>query len=57
LARFNQVTYDAGTKTVQVGAGLIWDDIYAALEPKGVNVVGGRSSGVGIAGFSLGGGQ
>ncbi|KAJ3552015.1 hypothetical protein NM688_g4382 [Phlebia brevispora] len=56
MSRFSEVAYDATTQTVDVGAGLIWDDVYAALEPLGVNVVGGRVSGVGVAGFSLGGG-
>jgi len=35
---------------------MIWDDVYAALEPHGVTVVGGRVPGVGVAGFTLGGG-
>lgn len=56
MARFNQVVYNASTQTATIGAGLIWDDVYAALEPHGVNVVGGRVSGVGVAGFTLGGG-
>ena len=56
LTRFKQVDYDAEAQTVTFGAGLIWDDIYAALEPFGVIVVGGRASGVGAAGFTLGGG-
>ena len=33
------------------------DDVYAALEPFNVSVVGGRVSGVGVAGFTLGGGE
>lgn len=57
MLRFNEVTYDAAAQTVTVGAGLLWDDVYAALEPHGVNVVGGRVSGVGVAGFTLGGGE
>ncbi|KAG1748461.1 FAD dependent oxidoreductase [Suillus paluster] len=36
--------------------GLVWDDVYAALEPYGVNVVGIRVPGVGVACFTLGGG-
>lgn len=56
MTRFSEVVYDAGSQTVDVGSGLVWDDVYAQLEPHGVNVVGGRSSGVGVAGFSLGGG-
>lgn len=57
MSRFSEVVYDAAAQTVTVGAGLIWDDVYAALEPHGVNVVGGRVSGVGVAGFTLGGGM
>ena len=56
IARFSEVTYDAAAGTATVGAGLIWDDVYAALAPLGVNVVGGRVTGVGVAGFTLGGG-
>ena len=53
---FSEVEYDASSQTAEVGAGLVWDDVYAALEPFAVNVVGGRVSGVGVAGFTLGGG-
>ena len=57
MTRFNEVTYHADNQTATVGAGLVWDDVYSGLEPHGVNVVGGRVTGVGVAGFSLGGGQ
>ncbi|KAJ8514775.1 hypothetical protein ONZ45_g7719 [Pleurotus djamor] len=56
MSRFNKVVYSPETQTVTYGAGLLWDDVYAALEPYAVNVVGGRVSGVGVAGFTLGGG-
>ncbi|KAF8188904.1 hypothetical protein K438DRAFT_1936224 [Mycena galopus ATCC 62051] len=56
MTRFSGVTYDAASGTATIGTGLIWDDVYTALEPFGVNVVGGRVSGVGVAGFTLGGG-
>ncbi|KAG9313985.1 hypothetical protein JVU11DRAFT_4761 [Chiua virens] len=56
MHRFTDVVYDPTTQTVVIGAGLIWDDVYAALEPYGVNVAGGRVSGIGVAGFTLGGG-
>ena len=36
--------------------GLVWDDVYASLEKYNVSVVGGRVSGIGVAGFALGGG-
>ncbi|KAH9955285.1 hypothetical protein BGW80DRAFT_368239 [Lactifluus volemus] len=42
--------------TVDVGAGLTWDQIYATLIPLGLTVVGGRISTVGVAGLTLGGG-
>ena len=47
MYRFSDVKYDAASQTAEIGAGLIWDDVYAALEPHGVNVVGGRVTGVG----------
>ena len=56
MSRFSEVVYDSTTHTVTMGAGLAWDDVYAALEPHGVNVVGGRLPGVGVAGLTLGGG-
>ena len=56
MYRFSDVKYDAASQTAEIGAGLIWDDVYAALEPHGVNVVGGRVTGVGVAGSTLGGG-
>ncbi|KAJ7091867.1 FAD dependent oxidoreductase [Mycena belliarum] len=56
MTRFASVQYNADSQTVDIGAGLRWDDVYAALAPFGVNVVGGRVSGVGVAGLTLGGG-
>jgi hypothetical protein len=57
MYRFSDVVYNPGSQTADIGAGLIWDDVYAALESHGVNVVGGRVSGVGVAGLTLGGGS
>ncbi|PBK61220.1 FAD-binding domain-containing protein [Armillaria solidipes] len=56
MTRFNEVAYDPTTQTVVIGAGNIWDDIYEILNAQGVNVLGGRVTGVGVAGFTLGGG-
>lgn len=56
MSKFNKVTYSSTKHTAMVGAGLIWDDVYAALEPHNVSVVGGRVHGVGVAGFTLAGG-
>ncbi|KAG8738990.1 hypothetical protein FRC11_000996, partial [Ceratobasidium sp. 423] len=63
LFKLSGVTYneaplaaDGSVGTVEFGSGLVWDTVYAALEPYGVNVVGGRVTGVGVGGFTLGGG-
>ncbi|PBK85371.1 FAD dependent oxidoreductase [Armillaria gallica] len=56
MTRFNEVTYDPATQTAVIGAGNIWDDVYEILDAQGVNVVGGRVTGIGVAGFTLGGG-
>lgn len=57
MTRFSEVTYDADTQTATIGTGLIWDEVYSALEPFNVSVVGGRVPGLGVAGLTLGGGM
>lgn len=57
MSRFNSTKVDFTSGTVEVGAGLTWGQVYAALEPTGVNVVGGRAPEVGVAGLTLGGGE
>jgi FAD/FMN-containing dehydrogenase len=57
MSRFNKTKVNSRSGTVEVGAGLTWDQVYATLEPTGVNVVGGRVPGVGVAGLTLGGGE
>ena len=56
MSRFNHLSYDTEAQTADIGAGLRWDAVYELLNPKGVTVLGGRTSGVGVAGFILGGG-
>ncbi|KAL9932178.1 hypothetical protein V8E36_008950 [Tilletia maclaganii] len=56
MTRFNEVSYDKSQGIVKYGSGLVWDDVYTGLEKYDVKVTGGRVSGVGVAGFSLGGG-
>ncbi|TFK52879.1 FAD-binding domain-containing protein [Heliocybe sulcata] len=56
LTRFSEVTYNADSSTATIGAGNVWDNVYDVLEEEGVIVVGGRVTGVGVAGFTLGGG-
>ncbi len=56
MTRFNETMVNSACGTVEIGAGLIWDQVYATLNGTGVNVVGGRIPGVGVAGLTLGGG-
>ncbi len=57
MYRFNNVACDPESGTANVGTGLVWDDVYAALAPYNVSVLGARVSGVGVGGFVLGGGK
>ena len=56
MSRFNHVIYHEKNGTVDIGSGLIWDDVFKQLEPYNISVVGGRISGVGVGGLLLGGG-
>ncbi|KAI0290493.1 FAD-binding domain-containing protein [Russula brevipes] len=56
MSRFNETKVNSAIGTVEVGPGLTWDQVYAELDPTGVNVIGGRVPGVGVAGLILGGG-
>lgn len=56
LTRFSDVVINEN-ETVDIGAGLSWTDVYAAIVPKGINVVGGRQNGYGVSGLTLGGGE
>jgi FAD/FMN-containing dehydrogenase len=57
MTRFNDTKVNLASGTVDVGPGLTWDQVYEVLKPTGVNVVGGRIPGVGVAGLTLGGGK
>jgi hypothetical protein len=57
MTRFNETKVNSKYGTVEVGAGLTWDRVYETLGPMGVNVIGGRVPGVGVAGLTLGGGE
>lgn len=42
---------------MHVGAGCLFEELYRALEPHSLNIVGGSGlAGVGVAGWMLGGG-
>ena len=57
MTRFNDIVINMDSQTVDIGAGLTWTDVYTYLVPRGVNAVGGRVHGVGVAGILLGGGK
>jgi len=56
MYKFSEVVYHPENGTADIGTGLVWDDVYSVLQPHNVSVVGGRVTGVGVAGFTLGGG-
>ncbi|KAF8964475.1 FAD-binding domain-containing protein [Flammula alnicola] len=56
LSRFNGVVYNATAGTARVGTGQKSEEAYHALEPFNVSIAAGRVSGVGVGGFTLGGG-
>lgn len=57
LINFNQVAVSANKKETAVGAGNIWHDVYNYLQPKGLTVIGGRVSAIGVGGLTTGGGM
>ncbi|KAH9017326.1 FAD dependent oxidoreductase [Lactarius deliciosus] len=56
MTRFNNIELNNATGTVDAGSGVTLDQVYAALDSTGVNIVGGRIPTVGISGLTLGGG-
>ena len=58
MKQFNQIVYNKDTRTLDVGAGVTWSEIYkffATSEYTTLGVVGG-SPAVGVSGWLLGGG-
>jgi FAD/FMN-containing dehydrogenase len=56
MKHFQKIVYHENNQTVDMGAGVIWDDVHRILDGYNVNVIGGQVSGVGVAGLILGGG-
>jgi hypothetical protein len=56
LSLFNEVTPAEAGKSVAIGAGCKWINVYRTLEKHGLAVAGGRNSAVGVTGLTLGGG-
>ena len=55
LGLFCDVTPSEDGSNVAIGAGAKWMDVSKALDEKGLAVVGGRNSAVGVGGLTLGG--
>lgn len=53
LSLFCDVTPAADGSTVTLGAGAKWIDVYKTLDEKGLIVMGGRNSPVGVGGLTL----
>ncbi|KAL4908039.1 hypothetical protein BDW74DRAFT_189345 [Aspergillus multicolor] len=52
----NEITLNKDKSVASIGPGNNWGQVYKALEPHGVTVVGGRMSDIGVGGLLTGGG-
>ena len=57
LQSMQTTTLSDDNTTASVQPGAKWGDVYAALDPQGYAIPGGRASDVGVAGLTLGGGN
>jgi hypothetical protein len=55
-SQMNSVTVDPSTRRAIVGPGTLWADVCAASAPFGLMGLAGASPGVGVIGYTLGGG-
>lgn len=55
LSLFREVTPSEDRRCVIIGVGAKWMDVSTVLDEKGLAVVGGRNSAVGVGGLTLGG--
>jgi FAD/FMN-containing dehydrogenase len=53
LSLFCEVTPAVDESTVTIGTGAKWIDVYKVLDKKGLIVMGGRNSPVGVGGLTL----
>ncbi|RVX75582.1 hypothetical protein B0A52_00935 [Exophiala mesophila] len=56
LQRLKQITISSDKKTVAIGPGNVWHDVYGALQSSNIAVIGGRVADIGVGGLTLGGG-
>lgn len=55
LEKLNSLSLSSDKKTVTIGPGNRWQNVYEYLEPYGLTTLGGRTPVVGVGGFVLGG--
>lgn len=55
MTRFNETKANSEDGIVEVDPGLTWDQVCTAINLSGVDVIGCRIPGVGVAGLTLGG--
>ncbi|KAM0525765.1 hypothetical protein ACHAPE_000476 [Trichoderma viride] len=56
LSRLNSIEVSEDRKTVSIGPGAKWEQVYDKLDAIGLSVAGCRSAPVGVGGLTLGGG-
>ncbi|MCJ1405575.1 hypothetical protein MMC11_008803 [Xylographa trunciseda] len=56
MQKLNQITLSSDHTVASLGPGGRWGDVYQALDPYGLSVIGGRIPHVGVGGLILGGG-
>lgn len=55
MRAMNSTSLSSDRKIAHVGTGALWKDVYTAMEPENLAVVGGRVSDIGVGGLTLGG--
>jgi len=56
LRLLREITLSGDQKTAYIQPGNQWSEVYGVLEKKGISVIGGRVSEIGVGGLTLGGG-
>jgi FAD/FMN-containing dehydrogenase len=55
FAKLGDVVLSSEKNIASVGPGNTWFDVYKALEPENLTVIGGRVAAIGVGGLTLGG--
>ncbi|KAJ0425371.1 hypothetical protein BJY00DRAFT_274133 [Aspergillus carlsbadensis] len=56
LSNLSSIALSPDQKTVSIGPGATWGEVYSILDPLNLSVPGGRAAQVGVGGLTLGGG-